>query len=129
MLFDQEFTKWDPTRGFVSDRSRKDVSKVVAKRLDAEPKATTYDDFDVGRRVVIKQKTKERNGTIIKVNFKMPSLKMKRKVRSGTCLSPCWSSDLRLHLLRIIYEQGWPGVDMLRKCNYRNSSMANCTLH
>jgi hypothetical protein len=46
----------------VSDHSRKDAERIVAKRLAQE------DSFFVGQDVNIKQKTKQRQGTILKVN-------------------------------------------------------------
>jgi len=49
-------------RGFVSDHSRKDAKRVIAKRLMQD------DSSFVGQEVNIKQKTKQRQGTILKVN-------------------------------------------------------------
>lgn len=50
-----------PDGRFVCERSRKEINKVVAKRLDAGT-------FAVGQKVVIKQKTKSRHGTLVKLN-------------------------------------------------------------
>ena len=49
-------------RGFIPTHSRKDAERVVAKRLAQE------DSFFVGQDVNIKQKTKQRQGTILKIN-------------------------------------------------------------
>ena len=49
-------------RGFVSDHSRKDAKRVIAKRLMQD------DSSFFGQEVNIKQKTKQRQGTILKVN-------------------------------------------------------------
>ena len=62
MKAERTFLRLADGRGFVSDHSRKDAKKVVAKCLAPEIK------FCVGQHVIIKQKTKQRSGPILKVN-------------------------------------------------------------
>lgn len=61
------FLRLQDGRGFVSEYSRKEECLVVAKRI-VEDTTTDAGSFSVGQLVVINQKTKERNGTILKLN-------------------------------------------------------------
>ena len=66
LVGDRKFLRL-PDGRFVSERSRKDINKVVAKRLEgARPQSPQ--SFAVGQKVLIKQKTKSRHGTIVKLN-------------------------------------------------------------
>ena len=64
LVGDRKFLRL-PDGRFVCERSRKEINKVVAKRLVGGTQSQT---FAVGQKVVIKQKTKSRHGTIVKLN-------------------------------------------------------------
>ena len=63
LVGDRKFLRL-PDGRFVCERSRKEINKVVAKRLVGG----TQTHFAVGQKVVIKQKTKSRHGTVVKLN-------------------------------------------------------------
>eukprot|EP00438_Fugacium_kawagutii_P029429 Skav210011 [mRNA] locus=scaffold1212:44034:44711:- [translate_table: standard] len=54
-----------PDQRWISVQSRKNIDKVVAKRLVCERQGQP---FAIGQKVVIKQKTKSRHGTVVKLN-------------------------------------------------------------
>lgn len=62
----RKFLRLQDRRGFVGEYSRKEACVVVAKQMEDTP--TDAGSFSVGQLVIIKQKTKERNGTILKLN-------------------------------------------------------------
>ena len=64
LVGDRKFLRL-PDGRFVCERSRKEINKVVAKRLDG---GTRSRSFAVGQKVEIKQKTKSRHGTLVKLN-------------------------------------------------------------
>ena len=64
LVGDRKFLRL-PDGRFVCERSRKEINKVVAKRLVG---GTPNQPFAVGQKVVIKQKTKSRHGTVVKLN-------------------------------------------------------------
>ena len=64
LVGDRKFLRL-PDGRFVCERSRKEINKVVAKRLVG---GTQSQPFAVGQKVVIKQKTKSRHGTVVKLN-------------------------------------------------------------
>ncbi|CAK8988759.1 Hypothetical protein SCF082_LOCUS1519 [Durusdinium trenchii] len=61
LVGDRKFLRL-PDGRFVCERSRKEINKVVTKRL------VVSQPFAVGQKVVIKQKTKSRHGTVVKLN-------------------------------------------------------------
>ena len=66
LVGDRKFLRL-PDGRFVCERSRKEINKVVVKRLVG---GTQSQLFAVGQKekVVIKQKTKSRHGTVVKLN-------------------------------------------------------------